>query len=107
MNEQRRTARTRTPRLIGLLVAGIAAASLMGALPAAAGAADYCVAPNTGCGANDVATFEQALDQADNAPDADRILLGAATYTARPRRVRVRRPELPVEIVGREQGRPL
>jgi PKD domain len=51
-------------------------------LAAPALATDYCVAPNTTCGGTNVATFEAALDQADDATNADRIFLGAATYTA-------------------------
>jgi len=69
-------------RLAGWVAAGACAGLLAGVLPAMASAADYCVAPNTTCGGTNVATFEQALDLADNAPDADRIFLGAATYTA-------------------------
>lgn len=60
-------------------LAGLVAA----AFPAVAGATDYCVAPNTTCdGPNNLQTFEQALALADDATDADRVFLGAATYTA-------------------------
>jgi hypothetical protein len=53
------------------------------ALPAAASAADYCVYPNESCdGPHNVQKFEEALDRADDADDADRIILGADTYTA-------------------------
>ena len=69
-------------RTSGWLASGVAALAFAAAYPAAAGATDYCVAPNTSCGGTNVATFEQSLDLADNAPDADRIFLGAATYTA-------------------------
>ena len=59
-----------------------AAISLLAVLPGAASAKDYCVAPNLGCGGTDVDTLAKALDQADDDPDADRILLGAWTYVA-------------------------
>ena len=65
-----------------LLAAAIAAPCLLGALPATAGATDYCVFPNVGCGGTNTMTLEKALDYADNANDADRIFLGAFTYVA-------------------------
>src|ERR687887_1657336 len=82
MSCQRREQRSVGERLACALLAGLTAALVAGGLPAAASAADYCVAPNTTCGGTNVASFEQALDLADNATDADRIFLGAATYTA-------------------------
>jgi hypothetical protein len=63
------------------LLAPLTAAVLL-LTASAASATDYCVAPNTSCGGTSVATFEAALDLADNANDADRIFLGTATYTA-------------------------
>jgi hypothetical protein len=78
----RRLRQSRVNALAGGLAVGIAAALFAATLPAAASAADYCVAPNTNCGGANVGTFEQALDLADNATDADRVFLGAATYTA-------------------------
>jgi hypothetical protein len=65
-----------------LLIPVLGAAITAGALPAAASATDYCVAPNTTCGGSNVQTLEFALDIADQLPDSDRIFLGAATYTA-------------------------
>ena len=44
----------------------IAAALLALALPGAAGATDYCVAPNDNCGGTNVTTFEEALDLAQD-----------------------------------------
>jgi hypothetical protein len=82
MKRERRDRRLGRGRFAGLLVAATTAALLAGALPAAAGAADYCVAPKTSCGGTNMATFGQALGLAGKAPDADRIFLGAATYTA-------------------------
>ena len=73
-------ARPTTPLRWPLLAAAAAFAAI--ALPSAARATDYCVAPNTTCGGTDVPTLEQAIDLADNANDADRIFLGDATYTA-------------------------
>jgi hypothetical protein len=73
-------------------------------LPAAAGASDYCL--DTGCGGTNVQSFEQALDQADNATDADRIFLGDGTYTAPTMTgVRYDRSDAPVEIIGQGTGR--
>jgi hypothetical protein len=92
-------------RLAGVLAAGMAAALLAGALPAAASAADYCVAPNTTCGGTNVASFQQAIDLADNATDADRIFLGAATYTAPSASgYSYNQSSSPVEIVGKGEG---
>jgi hypothetical protein len=101
----RRTRRRSAWRRACWLAVPVAAALIAGALPAAAGAADYCVAPNTGCGGTNVASFEQALDQADNATDADRIFLGAATYTAPTANgFSYAAPSSPVEIVGQGIG---
>ena len=101
----RRTRRRNAWRLARWLALPVAAALIAGALPAVAGAADYYVAPNTGSGGTNVASFEQALDQADNAGDADRILLGAGTYTAPVASgFDYLKPNAPVEIVGQGMG---
>ena len=71
----------------------------------AAFATDYCVA-NSSCGGTNVSTLEAALDAADNAPDPDRIFLGAATYTAPTPSGFAYIPGLaaPVEIIGHGVG---
>jgi hypothetical protein len=89
-----------------LAAAGFATIVLGAALPSVAAATDYCVTPNMNCGAHNVGTFQDALDQAASANDSDRIFLGADTYV----------PELghdgfvytawnaPVEIIGSGRG---
>ena len=105
MKGNRRLRRSRANVLAGGLTACVAAGLLASALPAAASAADYCVAPNTSCGGTNVATFEQALDLADNATDADRIFLGAATYTAPTASgYSYSQSSSPVEIIGHGTG---
>ena len=91
-------------RLITLLLT-VPVAMLAGLPTAGAGAADYCVAPNTGCGGTNVPSLEQALGLADDATDPDRVFLGAATYTA-PSATGFYYSESgsPVEIVGRGRG---
>jgi hypothetical protein len=107
MKVERRHRRSRRGHVARWLAAGIAAALVAAALPAGAGATDYCVAPNTGCGGTNVATFQEALDKAAAATDADRILLGAATYTAPTASgFFYSRPDAPVEIVGSGRGGP-
>ena len=82
------------------LAAGLAIAVLM-TLPATAAATDYCVAPNTTCGGTNVATFQAAIDAADDAANADRIFLGAAVYTAPTAAgFSYNAPTFPVEIIG-------
>src|SRR3954451_21600410 len=68
-------------RLVGVVMA---AAITAGVVPAIAGATDYCVTPASSCPASSVTepTFEAALAAAGTAPDADRVFLGADTYTA-------------------------
>jgi hypothetical protein len=88
-----------------LTATAIAAIVLCCALPAVAGAADYCVYPNESCGQNNVKGFQNALNNAAGTGEADRILLGADTYVA---------PQVPagfgytgqspVEIVGSGRG---
>jgi hypothetical protein len=97
--------RSRGWRATRWLPAGIVAALVASAFPAVAGATDYCVAPDTSCGGTNVATFEQALDLADNAPDADRIFLGAGTYAPPPLTgFMYAQQTYPVEIVGAGEG---
>ncbi len=76
------------------------------AVPAVAGATDYCVAPNVSCDqAHTVPSVEAALSLADDATDADRVLLGAATYTPPPGySFEYHRSDAPVEIVGAGVG---
>jgi hypothetical protein len=94
------TRRHLTPFLVALPVAMFA-----GLTPATAGAADYCVAPNSDCGGTLVPNVEQALDLADNAGDADRVYLGAATYTASSvTGFYYSESSSPVEIIGRGRG---
>jgi hypothetical protein len=103
--DERQAKPTRPRRIARWLTLGIASALLAPAFPAAASAADYCVAPNTSCGGTNVQTFEQALDLADNATDADRIFLGAATYTAPSASGYVyNKAGSPVEIIGQGEG---
>src|SRR5215211_8800657 len=90
-------------RLVGV---SVGAALLAAALPTVAGATDYCVAPNDGCGANNVGSVEAALDSADNATDADRIFLGDSTYTAPAATgFNYSAANSPVEIIGEGTGR--
>ena len=86
--------------------AGIAAIALGVALPAVASAKDYCVAPNTSCGANNVGTLQEALNQAAAANDSDRVLLGTGTYVAPPVQTAFSYNNhlAPVEIVGAGRG---
>jgi hypothetical protein len=92
--------------LVRRLAASAAAALTTLALPALAGAADYCVGDNLGCDApHTVQTLDHALSLADDDAAADRILLGPGlhmpgngfpfTYT---------RDDAPVEIVGQGAG---
>jgi hypothetical protein len=99
-----RDRRSRRARGARWLAVGVAALFAVGALPAAAGATDYCVAPTTACGGTTVNSLEQALDQADNAADADRIFLGAATYTAPTASGYTYSSTYPVEIIGNGTG---
>jgi hypothetical protein len=65
---------------IRLAAAASAAIGLGCFLPTVAGATDYCVYPNTSCGANNVQYLQPALDLAAGTTDADRVLLGEHTY---------------------------
>jgi hypothetical protein len=105
MSYERSDSRSDGPRRGRWLGAAVAAALMAGALPAVASAADYCVAPNTSCGGTNVATFDQALSSAAAAPDADRIFLGTATYTAPTADgFFYLQSSSPVEIVGQGEG---
>jgi hypothetical protein len=103
MNDERLTGRPRRGSAARRLGVGIAAAVLVGALPAAAGAADYCV--NTSCGGTNVASLDKALDLADNDTTADRILLGTGDFTALTAGgFEYNRADAPLEIVGQGAG---
>ena len=103
MNDERRTRGTGGGPVARLLGIGIAAALVAGALPAVAGAADYCV--DTDCGGTKVATLEEALAQAANTADADRILLGAGDYEAPSASgFSYTASGSPVEIIGQGKG---
>jgi hypothetical protein len=76
----------------------------------AARAADYCVLPESSCAPANTfpqtgARVQAALDAAGGATDSDRVLLGAATYTA-PTTVgfQYSHPLAPVQIIGRGSG---
>jgi hypothetical protein len=72
-------------------------------LPALASATNYCV-KTSGCEAtNTFDNFEQALGTADNAPDADRIFLGAGTYPSQSSSGFFYQGG-PVEIIGQGEG---
>ena len=94
------------PRLTRLLQAALAGGVIACALPAVASATDYCVAPNASCDqAHTVQTVEAALSLADDATDADRVLLGTATYTPPPGYwFDYNRSDAPVEIIGAGVG---
>jgi hypothetical protein len=93
-------------RCTSWLTGAMAAAFVAAALPAVAGAADYCVYPNQSCDpAHNVQTLEAAIDEADNANDADRIILGAGDYTAKSAHgFDYINGNAPVEIVGQGVG---
>ena len=87
------------------LAAAMAAPCLVGALPATAGAADYCGSPTSAVAGRTPPTLEKALDYADNANDADRIFLGRSTYVAPTTSgFDYSQSGGPVEIVGKGAG---
>jgi hypothetical protein len=97
--------RSRRPRGARWLAGVVAAALVAAALPAVAGATDYCVDATAACGPKNVASFEQALDQADNTADADRVFLGADIYTAPDEGgFKYYQASGPVEIIGQGAG---
>src|SRR5438552_4286644 len=69
-----------------------------------ASATDYCVAPNTTCGGTPVGDLQTALDWSALSDNADRIFLGAGTYTAPAGGFSYDVPSAPVEIVGQSLG---
>jgi hypothetical protein len=74
------------------------------ALAQPAAATDYCVDVAMTCdAANNLGSFEDALNKADDAPNADRIFLGAGTYTA-PGDAGFNYQSGPVEVIGKGQG---
>lgn len=104
-SEWTRTIDNRQRKRTRRLAAGIAAACAIGAFPAGASAEDYCVAPNDDCEGLKVDTLEVALDLADQLPEADRIFLGAGTYTAPSTDgYSYNQSDWPVEIIGRGIG---
>jgi hypothetical protein len=86
-------------RLRAFAITAVVATILV--LPTAAAATDYCVAPNTTCGGTNVANFQTALSTAAGVSNADRIFLGATTYTAPTTAgYSYSAPGSPVEIIG-------
>lgn len=101
---ERLTDRCSQGRLLRWLAVGVAAGLLAFAFPAVAGATDYCVDAVPACGPKNVASFQEALDKAAAATDADRVFLGASTYTAPVANgFAYDNPGGPVEIIGAGQ----
>lgn len=97
-----RARRLNLPRCVAIAVAAV---SVFSVFPAAASATDYCVFPNVGCGGTNAATFEKALDWADDGPDPDRIFLGAFEYVAPTAAgFDYSKTGAPVEIIGKGAG---
>jgi hypothetical protein len=67
-------------RIVKCLGACSVAALFAGALPAVAGATDYCV--DVSCGGTNTQSLEEAILLADDDGEPDRIFLGAEKYTA-------------------------
>ena len=90
---------------LGVLVTGAVVVAC--ALPSVASATDYCVGQNTSCApVNHRDKFQNALTAAAATPEADRVLLGAETYTAPTIDGFVyNAPGSPVQIVGAGVGR--
>jgi hypothetical protein len=84
--------------VMSFVVLGLA----LGAAPAFA--VDFCVAPNTTCGGTNVGDLQTALDWAAVSNNADRVFLGAATYSAPATGFTYDQTSGPVEIVGAGQG---
>jgi hypothetical protein len=61
---------------------GLAVVLVAGVLPSAASATDYCVDVPSGCTGTKAGSLEEALGQADDKTDPDRIFLGAGLHTA-------------------------
>src|SRR5437764_11282568 len=85
-----------------IIPAMLVVAALACAAPASA--TDFCVAPNTTCGGTNVGDLQTALDWAGLSDNADRIFLGAATYTAPLGGYAYDVQTGPVEIAGAGQG---
>jgi hypothetical protein len=79
-----------------------ATAFLALALPAVAGANDYCV--QAGCPGTDVSSIEDAFGLAKMSPDADRVFLGGHEYTAQGLPGFVYDGAGPIEIIGAGNG---
>lgn len=92
--------------LLRVVAASAATALTTLALPAFAGAADYCVGQNLGCDdPHTVQSLDHALDKADDADDADRILLGPGIHMpSNGLPFMYNRADAPVEIVGQGTG---
>jgi hypothetical protein len=88
------------------LAASAAAALTTLALPALAGAADYCVGQNLGCDQlHTVQTLDHALSLADDDADADKIILAAGLHMpGNGFGFSYHRDDAPVEIVGQGAG---
>src|SRR5436853_978484 len=84
-----------------IIPAMLVVAALACAAPASA--TDFCVAPNTSCGGTNVGDLQTAFDWAALSDNADRIFLGAATYTAPMSGFSYDIPTGPVEIIGAGQ----
>ena len=67
-------------------------------IPAVASATDYCV--KTSCGGTNVNTLEEALTEAKQSTDADRVFLGAGQYFAQSNFGFAYDGAGPVEIIG-------
>jgi hypothetical protein len=67
-------------RLSRILPPVAAMATIALSIPAVANATDYCV--QTSCGGTNVNGFQEALDEAKKAPDADRVFLGSGVHLA-------------------------
>src|SRR4051812_24131983 len=90
------------PLMRKLLVPALLLLGLAFAAPASA--VDFCVAPNTTCGGLNVGDVQTALDWATVSDNADRVFLGAATYTAPANGFSYDLPSGPIEIIGAGQG---
>jgi hypothetical protein len=85
-----------------LVLAPVLLGLALGAAPASA--VDFCVAPNTTCGGINVGDLQAALNWATVSDNADRVFLGAATYTAPASGFSYKLPSGAVEIIGAGQG---
>ena len=92
-------------RLSRILVPGAAAATLALSIPAVASATDYCV--GTSCGGTNVSTLEEALTDAGQASDADRVFLGEGTYVSASNFGFIYKAAGRVEIIGAGRGKTL